>query len=197
MKTSILNKFNGALETIRKNSDIYSEILNNSTNLKLYELSRLEDLEESSFNMFCLDNYNVFTEYLDELNLTEVHIGTTSSFYLNSIYFDMYEYHYQGQMNVKKIVYLICEHSGIDTDYIKIEDDGLISDLEDIKLADGSSLSWKEYFLEEHDLQDYVIDLISSVESFTEEINSIRKGYEYIDNFKNNQIELFKEWQEC
>ena len=54
MKTSILNKFNGALETIRKNSDIYSEILNNSTNLKLYELSRLEDLEESSFNIFII-----------------------------------------------------------------------------------------------------------------------------------------------
>ena len=197
MKTKILNAFNKELETVRKNSVVYSEMLNDSKNLKLYELSSFEGLEEGDFDLFCLDSYNSFEDYLKELYLEEVHIGRTSTFYLNSTCFDMYKYDYHGKMTPKKIIYLICEYSGIDTDYIEISETGNITDLLDIKFADGSYSSWEKYFLEEHDLDAYISDLITYVNEFLSEIDNIRKGYEYIDNFKNNQIELFKEWKEC
>ncbi|MBQ8997231.1 MAG: hypothetical protein IJ086_00900 [Clostridium sp.] len=195
MKTKILNVFNEELKTIRNNATLYSEILNDSKNLKLYDVSCLEELENGDFDLFCEDSYNLFKERLDELHLEETHIGRTSTFYLNPKYFDMYKYDYHGKINPKKIVYLICEYSGLDTDYIEISETGMITDLLDIKFADGSYSTWKDYFLEEHELQSYVDDLKTYSDEFLSEINNIREGYEYIDNFKDNQVEIFKEWK--
>lgn len=197
MKTKILNAFNQKLETIRENSVIYSEILNDSRNLKLYELASFEGLEENDFEGFCMDSYNSFEEYLKELGVEKKYIGRTSTFYLNGHYFDMYKYDYHGQINPKKITYLICEYSGLDTDYITIDDTGLITDLVPVKMSDGSYISWEEYFLKDTDLNSHINDLTYYADTFLSDIDAIRTAYEYIDNFKDNQIEIFKEWKEC
>lgn len=195
MKTKILNKLNKELEIIRQNGFIYSNLLNKSTDLKLHELAITEGVDAEDFEDFCAYHYELFAEYLKSLHLKQVYIGRSSSFYLNTDYIDLFKYSYQGKMTIKDIVYFICESSGIDTDYIEISETGLITDLLEVKFADGSYTSWEKYFLEDTELDIVISDLKSYVDDFVEDLNNIRSVYEYIENFKSNQIELFNEYQ--
>ena len=72
-------------------------------------------------------------------------------------------------MDIKKVIYLICEFSGLDTDYIKINNNGIIEELESISFADGSEDSWEEYFLEKYDIEAIYRDLEDEVSKFFEE----------------------------
>lgn len=194
MKKNILEQFNKSLERLTTQSKELSELLNNSTNLKLYDIVCLDNFEDRKFENFCVTEYENFESFMDEHNLIKQHIGTTSTFYFNSKYYDMYDFEYHGKINPRNLTKLICENSGIDTDYIKVNDKGIIEDLKSVDFADGSSSTWEEYFLDNFTLDDFVRDLDSEVEKFFEEIEEIKLGYDYVNDFKNNQVRLYNEF---
>ena len=196
MKNNILENLNKILKEVRVQKENICNTLNNSTNVKLHEVAHLDNLDMDTFNSFCLDEYHNWSEFLKENYLEETHIGNTSTFYLTSPYYDMYKFDYHGQMNIKKVIYLICEFSGLDTDYLKINNDGIIEELESISFADGSEATWEEYFLEKYTIDDIYSDLENEVSNFFEELNNIKQGYEYLENFKKNQISYYNDYLE-
>ena len=192
MKNTILNRFNKALEPLTNNAEEISQILNQNTNLKLHEIVCLDEFDSNDFEFFCEVEFQEWTNFLEQHNLQTDYIGRTSSFYLNSKYYDMFNYEYNGKINARNLTKLICQNSGMNLDYIKVDDNGIISDLDNIEFCDGTSATWEEYFLEEHDIDSHVRDLVDEVEKFFEEFNEIKAGYEYLDNFKENQVKLYR-----
>lgn len=192
MKNTILNKFNESLKPLTSKAKEISTVLNNNTNLKLYDIAYLDEFDPNEFEVFCNIEFNNWSEFLEEHNLIAQYIGDTSSFYLNSKYYDMFDYEYNGKINARNLTKLICQNSGISLDYIKVDENGIISDLDNIEFCDGTSATWEEYFLEEHDLDAHIRDLVDEIEKFFEEFNEIKAGYKYLDNFKENQVELYK-----
>ena len=197
MKENILRNLNKILEEVRLQKNNICDTLNNSTNVKLHDVARLDNLDMDTFNNFCYDEYENWSNFLKENYLEETHIGRTSTFYLTSPYYDMYKFDYHGQMNIKKVIYLICEYSGLDTDCLKINNEGVIEELENISFVDGSEKTWEEYFLENYTLEDIYRDLESEVSKFFEELDNIKKGYEYLEDFKENQVDIYNDYLGC
>lgn len=192
MKNTILNKFNESLKPLTNQAEEIAQILNQNTNLKLHEIVCLDEFDSNDFELFCEVEFQEWTNFLEQHNLQADYIGRTSSFYLNSKYYDMFNYEYNGKINARNLTKLICQNSGISLDYIKVDDNGIISDLDNIEFCDGTSSTWAEYFLEEYDLDAHIRDLVDEVEKFFEEFNEIKAGYEYLDNFKENQVKLYR-----
>lgn len=194
MKQTIINKFNEILKPLTSNSDNISSILNQNTNLKLHDIVYLNEFNYDEFQIFCEVSFQEWEKFLDEHNLIPEYIGNTSRFYLNSKHYDMFNYEYNGKINARNLIKLICQNSGIDLDYIKVDDNGDILNLEEIKFSDGTSSGWEEYFLETCDLNSYYQDLENEVERFFEEFKEIKTGYQYLENFKNNQVSIYKDF---
>lgn len=194
MKKTILDRFNKSLNKVISQSKEISSILNNNTNLKLHKIVCLDEYTPGDFELFCSEKYEEWKEFLEEHHLEATHIGSTSSFYLNAKYYDMFDYEYNGLINSRNLTKLLCQNSGIDVYYIKVDDNGIIVDLKDIKFSDGTSESWSEYFLEKNTLDDFVADLDDEVKRFLEELEEIKAGYKYIEEFKENQVQTYKEF---
>ena len=180
-----------------------------SMNLKLYnanfkvEDSRLTDEQLwDCFINFCDDSFRNFTKFLGENNInTDImnHIGSTSTFYLKSehnlicqkmhrrlkdsetdfsatIYELVYNL-YSSSTNIDDILDGDCIiQKNLLTDYIRIN----------IQLNDIVE-SLKD------DLQ-YITDSLYT--DFLEEIEDMKIVYDYIKEFKDNQVEKFKEYIE-
>lgn len=197
MKKGIIEQLNNVLNKVVLEQEDICETLNNSTNLKLHEIAMLDILDYDVFNNFCLDEYNNWESFLDEHYLEAIYIGRTSTFYLNPKHYNMYTFDYHGQINIKKVILLICEFSGLDTDYIKISDKGLIEDLEDINFTDGSVYTWENYFLEEMSIKVIYSDLKNEVSKFFDELKEVKAGYEYLETFKENQVNIYADYLNC
>lgn len=197
MKKEIIEQLNNILNKVVVEKKDICETLNNSTNLKLYEVAMLDNLDYDIFNDFCLYEYNNWESFLDEHYLEAIYIGRTSTFYLNPRHYNMYEFDYHGQINIKKVILLICEFSGLDTDYIKISNDGLIEDLEDVKYDSGSVYTWKDYFLKDTSIEYIYSDLENEVSKFFNELKEVKAGYEYLETFKENQIKIYTDYVDC
>lgn len=197
MKKEIIEQLNNILNKVVVEKKDICETLNNSTNLKLYEVAMLDNLDYDIFNDFCLYEYNNWESFLDEHYLEAIYIGRTSTFYLNPKHYNMYEFDYHGQINIKKVILLICEFSGLDTDYMKISNDGLIEDLEDVKYDSGSVYTWKDYFLKDTSIEYIYSDLENEVSKFFNELKEVKAGYEYLETFKENQIKIYTDYVDC
>ena len=75
-----------------------------------------------------------------------------------------------------------------------------LNELEDVFLSDN----FEEYYSNlnddiedlQDDLQAEFEELQDSLYTMFNDLKSVRKGYKYITDFKNNQLELFKEFKE-
>ena len=63
---------------------------------------------------------------------------------------------------------------------------------DEIIFKDGKLYSIDEDCIDDEDIKFYTRELLDTIEI----IRDINKAYEYIENFKNKQIELFKEFLE-
>lgn len=120
------------------------------------------------FKMWCEDNYIDFDGMIE-------HVGRTSKFYL----------HKWHDKNIDYMLYTIIEKIGLwyATSYFNIEDGVIIStDYEDF--AD-ETLESLEYIAEE-----FYDDFMKATEDMV-------KVYDYIKDFKDSQVEYFKEYCNC
>lgn len=148
---------------------------------KLGEIESLSNEEYNElychiFNSFCEDNYNIFEEDEKNYNIKRVYLGNTSSFYIESNYHKIIDsYYYPSDYREE---YDLKEKKSMLLDEFLFNQLGIYEDcIEDY-------YSTKEDF----------IYMLNEYEDFLDTIEDIYGGYEYIRDFKENQIDIFKDW---
>ena len=189
----MLETKNTMMETIESLNDVIENIdlnlltnIGETTNLKLYDIvynyCDIEDFEDLFYD-FCEVEYDMFTEYLNGLDLKMTHIGNTSSFYIESNRKDFYSCYYQdeyeGKDNKEKLQLLLDNEANLYSLYC-----------DEIIFKDGKVYSIDEDCVDDEDIKFYTRELLDTIEI----INNINRAYKVIENFKNKQIELFKEF---
>ena len=128
------------------------------------------------FNLFCEDSYNIFEEDEKNYNIKRVYLGHTSKFYIESNYheiIDSYYYpsNYREEYDLKEKKSMLLDEFL----YIKLNTD-------------------EEYLKEEYSTKEDFIYMLNEYEDFLDTIEEIYGGYEYIRDFKENQVDIFKDW---
>lgn len=133
------------------------------------------ELYSHIFNSFCEDNYNIFEEDEKNYNIKRVYLGHTSKFYIESDYSEIVSYYYPSDYREE---YDLKEKKSMLLDeflYIKLNTD-------------------EEYLKEDYSTEEDFIYMLNEYEDFLDTIEEIYGGYEYIRDFKENQIDIFKDW---
>lgn len=153
------------------------------TNLKLYDVfSYVMDMFDSEdeaieiFNSFAEDMHEEFKLFEEDNCTQRCYLGRTSSFFIDYYDTEIIDYYYANEYREEK-------------------------DIEKKKnmLIDEFICTWinadKDIIEEEYNKGDIKI-LVDSFISFTDALNNIYKGYKCIEEFKENQVEIFKQWYE-
>lgn len=184
---------------IKKISKVNVEYLGEKTNLKLYDLNEfICDNEEyfsfDEFNMFCVERYETFKEYLDENYLELKYIGRTSSFYVGTKwlyeYYDKNSYDNESIMKKKMMVieeflyheYNICIANEFYSMFTAIKQK--LSDIDNEIRESFDNLSDNEIIEE-------IVNQFK--ENYLDDLDSIKQCYDYIIDFKANSIRIFTE----
>lgn len=210
MKKELLNKLNKSLNELisdLSNNNDYKKIIEcigKKEDLKLYDLSyglydneeykNLTDKEKNNlFNIFCDDSYRVFDEWIQEekLYIDFKYIGHTSTFFVipkrGIDYNDIYDF--ANSDLIGKIFLLLdeyinnelCMYYGLSS-FFEIEKNQIVN-------IDSYLFDF---------LRDYNITLDECIKDFKQFIidyfEDVKKVYDYIDDFKNNQCEYFNEY---
>ena len=147
------------------------------------KLDKIEGLDYREYNnlychifeLFCEENYNMFEEDEKNYNIKRVYLGHTSSFYIESNYHDIINYYYPSNYREE---YDLKEKKSMLLDEFLFIQLGIYEDcIEDY-------YSTKEDF----------IYMLNEYEDFLDTIEEIYGGYEYIRDFKENQVDIFKDW---
>lgn len=168
----------------------YGDLLH-YTNLKLYDVSsyvydNYEDDEGIElFNDFTSFEFDYFKEFIiDNNNLVMNHVGRTSTFIIlpdKDVYF-------LDSDNLDCIDVYNCLIADVEaTQYLTLAEQ--VTQL----YNDGDDVS---DFIEEwlYNFECELDQLEHNIELMEEYYKPIKNAYEYIDSFKNNQVELFKEY---
>lgn len=169
------------------------------TNLKLYDVAYYVSHDEKLLNHFenyCHFEYEYFNDWLQENNLKTEQIGRTSSFYF---YSDESPYNFYDFD-----IYDMKEDENI-FDTLGY---GLESELETLFNSDNFYQAY--YNLEndcsidlqdEYDLEDLEIELDNSIEELEEylqayykEIKAVKRANKWLNDYKANQVEYFKDF---
>lgn len=193
MKKELLNKLNKGLEKIfNEVNKNYIDCIGEKINLKLYDCIYIDNFNSELFEMFCEDSYYDYCKFKKDLYVEEKYIGYTSSFYIvpkgNRV-----DYYYMDEYNnadyKEKIVMLFDDFliNEIDSNYC-------LDDL--LKVEKNKVADLGEYFFDFLYNFNYSIDeLVDGFIKFINEyIEDVKKVYDYIDNFKKNQVEYFEDY---
>ena len=203
------------IKVIEGTMHYYSKITRyEQTNLKIYEVafhleeyvdkyfSNYEGESWEVFNWFCEDEFMYFEELLKENDIVMNHIGRTSSFYFGI----------KADERAEELLDLLKDNEGFNwIDIVERWDFAYI--LEDIDdNTTGKDIVKRQ--IEEHcNLNDFDIqEVLENVEEelelfvelledekqglddFQESIMKIKNAYEFLENYKENQLENFKEF---
>lgn len=189
------NQIAKAVKILKEKEHIWNE----SLNLKLYDACATDvdfELNDATvkfdgyqqlawFNDFCETSYEDFQMWAQEeyINLNDLlnYIGRTSSFYI-------------GKLNSDSLITSLIEASPELYDSPNL----VLSEIEDgvIKIDVEKSMEYSE------DIEDFVRALLSLADCVVDEVNEslkdIEKVYNYITDFKENQVKYFKDFvREC
>lgn len=134
----------------------------------------------NNFYYFCEDNYNMFVEYLKEnfnidFEKMKKQVGRTSKFYLA----DWIETTH-CRLNIENTIDTLLYNYGVD-DCIEFNNDNEII----VRLS---------HTIEDEEVQEELENVVGFYDWFMEEIKDIKIVYDIIKNFKDNQIEYFKDY---
>ena len=136
----------------------------------------------NNFYYFCEDNYNMFVEDLKEnfnidFEKMRKQVGRTSKFYLA----DWIETTH-CRLNIENTIDTLLYNYGTD-DCIEFNNDNEIV----VRLS---------HTIEDEEVQDELKNIVGFYDWFIEEIKDIKTVYDMIKNFKDNQVEYFKDYLE-
>ena len=147
---------------------------------KLDEIEGLTNKEYTNlychiFELFCEENYTMFEEDEKNYNIRRIYLGHTSSFYIESNYHDIINYYYPSNYREE---YDLKEKKSMLLDEFLFIQLGIYEDC------------IEEYYSTKEDF----IYMLDEYEDFLDTIEEIYEGYEYIRDFKENQVDIFKDW---
>ena len=150
-------------------SKINYDVIGSLTDLKLHLVVMEENCDDELFNMFCQQEYDLFTE---ELEVEMKHVGRSSKFridYENGLYGNVYYYDDFVNASKKEKMKMLFE------EFVYSEC------LYDIFLEDNET---EESYVQER------------IESYVGDLKTIVDTYKEIEDFKDCQIELWNEFIE-
>ena len=201
--TEIYNEYKPQIEKLNRQFKKLQEHTQDLsyTDLKLHDVSYYVGDDEKllkHFDNFCECEYDYFQYWLEENMLTTEQIGRTSSFYF-----------YGGH----------SESNFYDFDIYEMKEDenifdtlgyGLESELETLFNSDDFYQAY--YNLEnnchvdlsdDYDLEDLETEFDNSIyeleeylQAYYKEIKAVKRAYKWLENYKSNQVEYFKEFVE-
>lgn len=168
---------------------------NESLNLKLYDCYGMnefetdygkiilnEDFASNAFYNFCVTSYDTMLEELragNDINFVDIadYIGRTSSFYIGKAH--------NNEKDKFSVALAMLSPTWNGSDVIEEETEA------GFKLSDD--ISEGDYDLEEY--MNDMLDIVQNVErEFEEAFHEIEVVYDYITDFKKNQVEYFKDY---
>ena len=164
----------GALEDLKLH-DVSYYICEKLDKIEGLDYREYNNLYCHIFELFCEENYNIFEEDEKNYNIKRVYLGNTSSFYIESNYHDIINYYYASHYREE---YDLKEKKSMLLDEFLFIQLGVYDDC------------IEEYYSTKEDF----IYMLDEYEDFLDTIDEIYEGYEYIRDFKENQIDIFKDW---
>lgn len=160
------------------------------TNMKLHEVaSSMNSLEY--FEDFCREQFEMFQEYLaSEAPLVKFnHLGRSSSFYFSTVSLNIYDLDPNDLTKIKKAI-LTDSSDFAPSELLESQEFyiwytfncGILEDEED-----------KEDYLQtlRDGLQFFADNLEFTVNRLDEHFKQVRKAYQYLNDFKKNQLEIW------
>ena len=169
------------------------------TNLKLHDIAFYVGYDEkllSHFENFCECEYDYFQYWLDENMLKTEYIGRTSSFYFyggyaESNFYDFDIYDMKNDQNIFDTLGYGLE-SELETLFISDDFYQAYYNLENdchIDLSDDYDLDDLET-----ELEDAIEELEEYLHAYYKEIKAVKRAYKWLESYKDNQIENFKDF---
>ena len=199
--TKIYNEYKPQIEKLNdqfKKLQKHTQDLN-YTNLKLYEVSYYVGDDEkllNDFASFCECEYDYFQYWLEENMLQTEYIGRTSSFkfyggYAESNFYDFDIYDIKDDNNIfdtlgyglESETELLLNSSNLKEFYYDLENE-LNYDLSDSDELDDL----------ETELEDAIEELEEYLQAYYKEIKGVKRAYKWLESYKDNQIENFKDF---
>ena len=171
----------------------------NYTDLKLYDVAFYVGDDEkllNDFANFCECEYDYFQYWLEENMLQTEYIGRTSSFkfyggYAESNFYDFDIYDIKDDNNIfdtlgyglESETELLLNSSNLKEFYYDLENE-LNYDLSDSDELDDL----------ETELEDAIEELEEYLQAYYKEIKGVKRAYKWLESYKDNQIENFKDF---
>ena len=151
------------------------------------KVSFTDEQQSEWFNSFCYDQYELLMDWCREqgieFNKLRDDVGQTSKFYLGILH----------NNENKKYLEALCEAIDTNSSWINLTEENGVVVYDERATIDGFKLYEKEF-----DIEQVVNDMLGYVETAYDDLNNkledIIKVYQYIEDVKANQVELFKEY---
>ena len=199
--TEIYNEYKPQIEKLNKQFKKLQKHTQglNYTDLKLYDVAFYVGDDErllNHFENFCVAEYDYFEYWLNENMLEIQQIGRTSSFYFygghsESNFYDFDIYDMKDDNNIfdtlgyglESETELLLNSSNLKEFYYDLENE-LNYDLSD------------DYDLDdlETELEDAIEELEEYLHAYYKEIKAVKRAYKWLESYKTNQVEDFKEY---
>ena len=199
--TKIYNEYKPQIEKLNRQFKKLQEHTQDLsyTNLKLYDIAYYAGSNEkllSHFENYCHSEYDYFQYWLEENMLQTEYIGRTSSFkfyggYAESNFYDFDIYDMKNDQNIfdtlgfgfESELETLFNSNDFYQAYYNLEND-LNYDLLDCDDLDDL----------ETGLEDTIEELEEYLQAYYKEIKVVKRAYKWLENYKDNQIENFKDF---
>ena len=199
--TKIYNEYKPQIEKLNRQFKKLQEHTQDLsyTNLKLYDIAYYAGSNEkllSHFENYCHSEYDYFQYWLEENMLQTEYVGRTSSFkfyggYAESNFYDFDIYDMKNDQNIfdtlgfgfESELETLFNSNDFYQAYYNLEND-LNYDLLDCDDLDDL----------ETGLEDTIEELEEYLQAYYKEIKVVKRAYKWLENYKDNQIENFKDF---
>ena len=201
--TKIYNEYKPQIEKLNKQFKKLQKHTKklNYTDLKLHDVSFYVGNDEKllkHFENFCECEYEYFEEYLKENMLETEYIGRTSSFYFYGGYsesnfydFDIYDMKEDENIfdtlgyGLESELETLFNSDDFYQAYYNLENDCRIDLLDDYDLEDLET----EFDNSIYELEEYL-------QAYYKQIKAVKRAYKWLEDYKANQVEIFKSFVE-
>lgn len=163
------------------------------TDLKLHKIASFSMNDLTCFDDFCQEQYEIFEEFMQEEapKVYRKYLGSTSSFYFTTKVFESL-----GLSPDECLMESIIEESSD-----RFAPDELIDDnaFLDIYTQDYGKPSNNEDMVDLLATQVELLEELSDnieyfIDSLKEDFEQVKKAYDYLNNFKENQLEIYDDY---
>ena len=204
MKKNIIDKLNKGLEKIflTANKD-YINCIGRCEDLKLHDIACSDLYNDDDFNNFCYYAFNDYEDFENTLSVKREYIHLSSKFYIlpSDNILSFFDIEYLKNMSYKeKILYLLDIFISTQIDYSLSIDDLIVID--NNKITDIGNLAtdfikdcYNYFYTNSKNIDDIINDFINDFNKFINDyFEDVWKLYDYIDDFKENQLEFYKNY---